>query len=156
MIKMHIDGFADLQRMMGEAGRPLLKRISLAVAVSVHGRLAKYPGKVVHPIQWKTARQRRFYFAMRRKAGLAMQYTRRSDPQSQRMVDRWAYEPYGDVGAVVGTTATYSPYVQDSDKQQPFHRNSGWVTDKQATEQTVASGDVERIVHGLVSKALGG
>lgn len=156
MIKMHIDGFADLQRMLGEAGRPLLKRISLAVAVSLHDRIAQYPGPVVHPIQWKTARQRRFYFAMRRKAGLPLKYARRTDPQSQRMVDRWAYGPYGDVGAVVGTTATYAPYVQDAEKQQPFHRNTGWVTDKQAVEQTIASGDVERIVHQLVTRALGG
>jgi hypothetical protein len=142
--------------MLGADIKPAIRSGSLAIGQEVRAELARYPGGVAAPVAWVSARQRRAYFAMRRKAGLGPRYVRNSDPMSQRLGPSWTVEPKGDMGAVVGTRATYAPWVQSKARQQPMHRATGWSTDEQAVNRVVASGRVNSIMAAAIGHALGG
>jgi hypothetical protein len=63
-------------------------RVTYFVAVAIKGVIKPY--KPQHkPVIWPSEKARRYYFAMRREAGLPMKYTRGSDPMSQRLQQSW-------------------------------------------------------------------
>ena len=121
----------------------------------VLANIAKYPGPVRYPIQWASERQRRYYFWMRRKAGLSLQYVRGSDAMSQRLGASWAVTRSGQLAWTVGTRATYARFVQSAANQQPFHSNTGWKTDQQAATEFVQSGKVVQIAGMAIKSELG-
>lgn len=105
------------------------QRSAEALAEWTRQAMMKAPGPAVHPIQWKSVRQRRYYFAMRRKAGLPAKYARGSDPQSQHLSQSWKVESLGGYrGVSLVNEASYAVFVQ-GEYQQPFHDNTGWKTD---------------------------
>lgn len=152
MITVVIDG-ADrvLARM---TLRPAFKAALRAIGEELRGKLAQYPGHSHSPVLWSSARQRRFYFAMRREAGAPPKYTRNSDMMSQRLGPSWAVAAQGDNAVVVGTRATYAPFVQSAKQQIEQHRITGWKTDEQAIRELENSGVVERIVNAAIRSAL--
>lgn len=156
MISIQVSGLSELRGRLGRKLDPYLRAATFAIGEQIRSRLARYPGPVVHPIQWASERQRRFYFAMRQRRGLPLGYVRQFDPMSQRLGPSWTTARWGDIGAVVGTRVRYAPYVQSYEKQQPFHRATGWVTDRQAIEQVQASGVIPRILNDALRRALGG
>ena len=141
-----------VMRTIGTDIKPAIRAASLAIGEEIRGKLAVYPGPVKYPIQWASEKQRRFYFAMR--AG-KLPYVRNSDAQSQRIGPSWTTARRGDIGAVVGTRATYAPWVQDSERQQPFHRNTGWITDKAAVGLVQKAGHLKDIITDAIMHALG-
>ena len=112
----------------------------LAIGNEVKAAIAVYPGPVRYPIQWASEKQRRYFFAHRQGA---LPYVRSSDAESQRLGPSWAVElqPFG---VIVGTRVTYAPFVQDAERQQPFHRNTGWKTDQKAAQEVAEGGMIER------------
>jgi len=121
-----------------------------AIAEALKGILAVYPGPVKKPIAWASRRQMIWYTNARRKAGLGP-YTRGSDPWSQALGKSWATDNRGD-NAVVGTRVTYAPWVQSDKQQQPMHKATGWVTDKQAIEKAREERVAERVWGQVVSR----
>jgi hypothetical protein len=147
---VEIDGFEEVQRLLaGLSGSGIEKAMQGAafkIAQEAQTKLMHYPGLSNSPVKWASAKQRGWYFAMRRKRGLPAEYTRISDPMSQKLRQSWAVEKVGDTGAVVGTRVTYAPYVQGEDDQQPQHKATGWKTEKDAVEDLKARSVVERVV----------
>jgi hypothetical protein len=115
------------------------------VAEALHERIAKYPGPSHRPVIWQSAGERVAYYAMRRKAGLPLKYTRQSDPMSQRLGPGWTAKRTGALEYTVGNKATYAAKVQAEAYQHPQHKATGWKTDTQAIAELRASGDIERI-----------
>lgn len=153
MITFQLEGIEELARRLGVDLKPAIRAATFAVGELVRGKIAKYPTKHT-PIQWSSVKQQRWYHAMRKQAGLPANYTRQSDPMSQRLGASWTTEHHGDTDAIVGTRVTYAKWVQSADFQWQQHAASGWVTDKQAVEAVKQSGDVPKIVQDAVENAL--
>ncbi len=117
----------------------------IAVAKSVKKDISKVPGPVKYPIQWTSAKQRRYYFAMRRKivgqelsrtnsfgrrigkirTGHNFAYRRRVDVTSHDFSRNWSVQSQGGRSASVWNMTSYARYVS-GDEQQRFHRYTGW------------------------------
>jgi len=142
-----------LQRAMSSLTGPLLEkfkgRVTYYVAMAIQGVIKPY--KPQHtPVIWPSEKSRRYYFAMRREAGLPMKYTRGSDPMSQRLQQSWtiARRP---TSATLGNRATYAPYVASDQYQTEQHAATGFTTDKQAAEQVIESGTMKRIIDAHIN-----
>jgi hypothetical protein len=151
-----------LQSAIGNLTGPLLSkfkdRITYYVAVAIKGQIQPYPGPVkythqrkdgTYGVKWPSDAARKAYFAERRKRGLPMQYTRGSDPMSQRIQQSWTIRR-GNAEATLGNRATYAPYVASSEYQTEQHAATGFTTDEQAAEQTIESGVMGRIVEAQI------
>ncbi len=121
-----------------------------AIAEALKNIITVYPGPVHRPIVWASPAQRAAYIAKRREAGLGP-YVRNSDPFSQRLGASWATANRGN-SAIVGTRVTYAPWVQSDKQQQPMHKATGWVTDKQAIEKAREERVAERVWGQVVEK----
>jgi hypothetical protein len=154
-----ITGLERAQKLLGIDLRPVGQAIARGVATEIHRRIAVAPGPAKHPILWASNKQRKWWFAHRRDKGLPFEYTRNSDPESQRLEASWTVEQT-PTGARVGTRASYAPWVQSAEQtahggpQTAQHAASKWVTDQEAVDATVASGDIERIAVSTVVAAL--
>ena len=134
-------------------------RATYYVAIAIKGIIQPYPGPVkythqrkdgTYGVKWPSEKARRYYFAMRREAGLPMKYTRGSDPMSQRMQQSWtiARRP---TEATLGNRATYAPYVASEQYQTDQHAATGFTTDRQAAEQVIQSGTMKRIIDAHIN-----
>jgi hypothetical protein len=154
-----ITGLERAQHMLNIDVRAVGQTIARGVGEVVRSHIAVYPGPAASPVKWASNKQRRWWFAHRREKGYAPGYTRNSDPESQRLGASWTVEQT-PTGARVGTRASYAPWVQASEAtahggpQTAQHAASKWVTDESAIQQTVASGDIERIAVAAVVAAL--
>jgi phage gpG-like protein len=160
-VTLEIKGLDVLMAKLGQGATPVLRTLTRGIAEEVKGEIARYPGKVKRPIQWASDKQRRWWFATRRKAGLGP-YVRNSDPWSQRIGPSWATAQRGETSAVVGTRVTYAPWVQRAGKlsrldaaegmgvQQPMHAATGWVTDAQAVRTVNESGVARDILAAIL------
>lgn len=152
MISIEVRGLEDVERKLSVPLPLVLLPAWLAVGEEVRNAIATYPGPVALPFRWASPAQRRAVMAKRRELG---PYVRGSDAMSQRLGPSWTVQPLG-MGAVVGTPATYGPYVQSAENQQPGHQATGWKTDEQAVREVEASGVIEEIVERTLRAALGG
>ena len=148
-----------MQQLSG-AGLSMFKRkVTYLVATAIKGVIQPYKRKHSGPVIWPSEKARRYYFAMRRKAGLPMKYTRGSDPMSQRVQQSWVVRSSKE-SAVLGNTATYAPYVASDQYQTEQHKATGFTTDKQAAEKVVNGPAMRRIIdeniRQMLDKAFGG
>ena len=134
------------------------QRAGRKIGEELKNTMQRYPGPSHQPVKWASEKQRRWYFAMRRKEKLPIKYTRIKDPMSQKLGQSWAVKQITG-GAVVGNTALYGPAVQSDEYQTEQHKLTGWITDKKAVEELERSGLIGRIVmaevHDLVRGVLG-
>lgn len=154
-IVIDIEGIDGAVRLLDRSFAPVMQTITLAVGELVRDEIGTYPGPVVRPIEWASPRQRAYYFAMRRQVGLDLEYTRISDPMSQRLKESWTSDQIGAHDAVVTSRADYAYWVQSAEGQQPFHRNTGWITDERAVQNVEDSGDVGRVAGDVIARWLG-
>ena len=142
-----------LQSAINNLTGPLLikfgTRATYYVAVAIKGVIQPYPLGKNSPVKWPSEKARRYYFAMRREAGLPMEYTRGSDPMSQRTQQSWTIAR-GTAAATLGNRATYAPYVASSQYQTEQHAATGFTTDEQAAEQMIQSGVMPRIIEAQI------
>ena len=85
-----------LERGLFESGKEVLK-----IA-------ATEPGPSAQPVEWKSEKQRRFYFAMRREQGLPPKYTR-----SGRLRASWVLRRNDATSWLVTSSAPYAKFVQE-------------------------------------------
>lgn len=128
----------------------IFQTAAIAVAKELQAEARPYPGEVAYPIEWKSEKQRRFYFAMR---GKNLPYVRQSDDMSERLLESWAIEPYGKIGAVLKNNAIYAPFVIGDD-QQPFHRNTGWRILREVAKEFFQSGRANAIYEKVIGQML--
>lgn len=83
---------------------------------------SNYPGPVVYPIEWKSERQRRAFFATNG-FGKGIPYKRTGTLKASWFSDVKQLDDA--VEAEVGNSADYARFVI-WENQQPFHRNTGW------------------------------
>jgi hypothetical protein len=132
-LSVTIRGLEQLRAKLGKGADPIIKALTRGIAEDLRARIAKYPGPVKHPIEWASPAQRGAYFAKRKGMG---PYTRGSDSWSEKLGPSWATENRG-LDAVVGTRVSYAPWVQSKERQQPMHRNTGWVTDEEVIRAAI-------------------
>ena len=147
-------GIEKLQHAINELHGPGLTRFkgraTYHVAVALQGMFKVRPHGSHQPVKWASKKQQRWYHAMRRKAGLPLQYTRGSDPMSQRSGAAWGIRRAA-TEATLGNRATYSPYVVSSEYQTAQHKATGWRTDAQIAEQAMSDGTVRRIIDANIA-----
>ena len=161
MARISIDNEDELKRMLerldftGPDFDKAMGRATLKIAKEIQNEMQQYPGPSNRPVKWASRKQQIWYFAARAEDGLPLEYTRKSDPWSQRLQQSWGTRARGDNDAVVGSRATYSPWVQSSELQQPQHEATGWITDEEAVKEVVRTGVVSRIVIAELETMLG-
>lgn len=141
-----IDGIDWIIADFGQKFAATARRMSLGIGEIGKNTIAKYPGPANSPVRWSSEKQRRFYFAMRRKAGLSPQYARISDPMSQRLGQHWEVEPEGTTDAVLGNTTPYGKWVHTAKDQWSQHTATGWTTDEQVVDALGRNLDIGRLV----------
>jgi hypothetical protein len=154
MARIEIRGLDVLVKRLGAGIEPALAAATLAIGEEIRDKIATYPGPAHSPVIWSSERQRRYYFARRRREGLDLRYIRQTDKWSQRLVQGWVVQRRGRFGAVVGNKATYAPWVQDADRQTRQHKASRWQTDKEAVGAVIKSGVVEKILEQAIRGVL--
>ncbi len=144
-VTVRIDGLERLMsKLNGEQARRFRHRVQVGVAEEVRNAIAQYPPPPKYPLRWASAKQRRYVLSMARRGLIPLPYVRQFAPSSQRLGPSWKTVVKGEE-VFVGTMVTYAPYVQSHEKQQPFHADTGWKTDKMAAEEVTSSGVMERI-----------
>lgn len=137
VVTIEIRGLDRLRRKFGELeGVRWMRGVLVALGSDVKSNVARAPGPVSHPIRWASERQRRYYFAMRRAAGLPIGYTRESDPMSERLLGGWNQAVSADgLTVTVGNRASYGRFVMDETYQQGMHKDTGWRTIQQIAKE---------------------
>jgi hypothetical protein len=121
------------------------ERAGQKIALELLNTLSRKPGPSHQPVLWDSEKQRRAYFAQRRKDGLDPKYRRHSDPWSQKSSVTWATRKITG-GTLLGNPATYAPHVYSHQYQTRQHKATGWTTDKEAADQAFRDGTVARHV----------
>lgn len=154
-ITIRVDGAEAVSRRLNVNIMDAIRPGIMALAAEVKNRLQADPPPAHSPVIWASAKQKRWWFAHRSEKGLPLDYTRESDPESQRLRASWAIQPTKD-GAIVGTRTLYAPWVQAAQPtsaggpQTAQHKATGWVTDEKV------AGDIERekIAVDAITRAL--
>jgi len=148
---MRIEGLERVQRMIRRLSSAefdrVLQKAALAIGEHIRAEIANYPGSPRYPLRWASDKQRRYVMALVRRFG---PYRRRFSAMSQNLGQSWAVRPMASTAAVVGTRVTYAPYVQSATHQQPFHADTGWVTDREAVARVKRSGVIHRIMRAAI------
>ena len=152
---IELRGFDALYKKLGQKMDPHVQAMTLAIGEQLRKVISRYPGPAHKPVIWDSDKQRRWWFASRRDAGLDPWYTRNSDRWSQRLGPSWAVRKRGSMDAIVGTKATYAARVQSDKRQTRQHKATGWITDKAAIAQVRASGVIARIWKDTVARMFG-
>ena len=158
------DSLDDLQAALARLTGPQLmkvgERAGVKIALELEHRLSNKPGPSNQPVKWASKKQRAWYFAARRKAGLDLKYKRNSDPWSQKSSVSWGIVGRRSGETVLGNPATYAPYIYSHEHQTEQHKATGWMTDKKAADAVFREGLVARHVmaevHSLVKDAFRG
>ena len=131
---------------------PVLRDITFAVGELVRSEIAVDPGPSHQRVIWASERQRRYYFWMRREAGLSPGYSRGNDDMSQSLRNSWTISHHGSTDAIVDNKASYGPWVQNEIYQTAQHKATGWITDEKAVKNVEKSGDVEHVAKKIIAK----
>lgn len=152
MIEVSVVIPPDLLKQLDPANvEKALRLATFEVGKAVRVILVKPAPPSNSPVIWASAKQRAYYFAMRRAQGLPPKYDR-----TNKLQDNWQVEHSGATDAVVANRdLAYAQYVQRWSYQSRQHAATGWPTDALAAETVKRSGDVERITDAAVRKEFG-
>lgn len=143
-----------LERLSGRDFQRYLQAGLRGVGEEIRDKLAVYPLPPKYPLRWASEKQAFYVKRILRKS--LGPYIRRFDPMSQNLGQSWAVEVESPLRVIVGTTVTYAPYVQSAEYQQPFHADTGWVTDEQAVQKVRESGVIDEMISVAIERALRG
>lgn len=148
---IRIVGLGAVQRKLNIDLKPALSAATKAIALEIQGEIAPYPpSTIANSPSNPTGRwyERGYGPKWRVKSGAV-----HGRATSQTLGRRWAVKQRG-LGAVLGNSATYSPFVHDKNKQARFHGARGWVTDATAIENVIRSGAARRIIGQAITRAI--
>lgn len=148
-VEIKIDGLEDLLSRLSEAAeKKFWVRARFAGAELLRDVIAQYPPLPHYPLRWASRKQFIWYMSAIRRGQIQAPYVRQHG-SSQRLGSSWTSAIEGN-DVFCGTEVTYAKYVQSEEHQQPFHKDTGWRTDKFAAEQVAKGGDLERAVKDLL------
>lgn len=152
---IRVDGIDRLLNKLKRLDSPELVRAlqasAMAIAEKIRDELTPYPPPPRYPLRWASEKQRRYVMSLVRRYG---PWRRGSHPLSQDLANSYTVKPFTSTAALLYSRATYAVYVQSAQHQQPFHRDTGWTTDKQAIERVRRSGVIRRILHAALRRFL--
>lgn len=154
MMTVRVDGVDRLLRDLDKLqSRQFRFRLRVVIGELLRNAIARYPPKPQYPLRWASQKQRFWHKRAAELGEIEVPYRRQFSLQSQRTGLGWAVATESD-NVFVGTRVTYAPYVQSAAKQQPFHADTGWVTDEKAVNEVAASGDISRVARKLLDSLL--
>lgn len=128
-----------------------------AAAFYVKGKLMQYPAVSRRPQPFKTAKQRRAFFAMLKDGTIEVPYYRGDNPKSESLATSWTLrKEFGGLRYTVGTNVSYARLVMDRDEQAMYHKVTGWQTVQDIAEDPEVTGEVLRLIGKGIEVALGG
>ena len=137
MSEVRIDGMEELvKRITTIQQMRRFKKALKAGAVHLHAKIRRAP-KVSRRRNMRlygnspdAIRNRRGYFYHLQKGDIDVPYYRGSSKSSEKLSDGgWSISTEMDGWrAVVGTSVSYAPLVQDRDEQTSYHAQTGWET----------------------------
>ena len=113
--------------------RPTMK----TVGQHLKEKAKSYPGGNQHrPQPFKTAKQRRFFFAALRRGDIEVPYRRGVSPGSENLSKRWHFKTdRGGTGVTLTNNASYAGLVMGPNEQTAYHAETGWKTTDQIAEE---------------------
>ena len=158
MLSITVLNADQVQRILGRDLTTDLAAMTKAVAAVIQDRLAPYPPATEAnspKTGWIKGGPNYWY-----ERGYGPRWIRKdgsynSAKTSEMMNRQWTIEPTASTSHILGNRATYARWLHSSEEQVTWAGPRGWVTDRKAVEQTVASGDIERIAAEALAKMLG-
>lgn len=131
-----------------------LKALEQAVgetALYLRGKVSEYPRTRRRKMVFRSARQRRAFFAMLRSGDIEVPYRRGMSPGSETLGRRWAVERSNSgLTATVGNNVKYAQYVV-GERQASYHKGNWVKTGDVVKRETPA---VQRIFDKHIRRAL--
>lgn len=108
-----------------------------AAALHVKGKVSKYPqGNQHRPQEFKTDKSRRFFFWALKAGVIEVPYRRGQSPGSEDHGQSWTIKGMKNgLQQIVGSDTSYGELLQSEAKQTSYHRQTGWRTVEDVTEQ---------------------
>lgn len=146
---LEIDGIEAASRLIGQDLAPVLDSIILALSLEVQGRIAPYPPARPRRQPFKSARQRRGFFAKLRSGKIQVPYRR-----TGQLGQKWV--PDKSQGQIrLRNTRGGAKYVHSAKEQARYHAGN-WKTDAGVAEQVVSDGTAARVTEQALQHAFGG
>ena len=106
-----------------------------AAAIFLKGKIQKAPPVIrrrnmrLYGNSPEAARMRRGFFYHLKHGDIEVPYIRGQSRNSKKLSQSWTVDSANmGFAAIVGTSVSYAPLVQDRDEQASYHTQSGWVT----------------------------
>lgn len=130
-----IEGLDALERKLGRLRAVEVLRIPMAQSVHLlHGAVQDYPPASGRKMKWKSAKQRRWFFANLREGNIVIPYRRRkSGGLAGSWVARVEASPRTLTG-IVTSKISYGPLVMHPQRQADYHRGTWPTTDTIVTK----------------------
>lgn len=127
---IRLEGMDALLKRISDLGR--LRRVRAATKVAaahVKRKFQEYPPASRRKQLFKSAKQRRAFFAKLRSGEIEVPYVRGSSPGSRNLKQNWTLvEANEGLTQIVANATPYGPLVHDNEKQTRYHRETGWPT----------------------------
>lgn len=151
-MSVEVDGLDELMALIVIDLRPALFVALLAIAAEAQDRIAPYPAASHRPQPFKTAKQRRGFFARLKKGEITVPYQRRG--AAGGALGSWRIVPAQGSGQVQLTnTSPHAALLHGARTQAAYHAATGWKTDKGVADAIADDGTAGRIVNDAVSAA---
>ena len=110
-----------------------------------------YPPQSHKPMKWKSAKQRRWFFANLRAGNIEVPYRRGQSPGSEKLGASWTRKLERGVNpsVTIGTRVSYAPWVMDKDRQADYHKGN-WPTVQSIAEKR--ANDVKRFIETALQR----
>lgn len=146
MTTLDITGISEAIALVEQNLAPALDAAIFGIVTEMQGRIAPYPAPRRQRQAFKTAKQRRGFFAKLRKGKITVPYRRTGQLGSKWVVDR------GSGQLRMRNTRRGAKYVHSEKDQAAYHRGN-WKTDKGVADEVVQDGTAAQIVEQALQKA---
>ncbi len=159
-VRGNVDDFTLNLLARSDGGRALLRKASMAGALTALSFIKPYPEKnrpsrsSVYGQTWKSAKQRRYFFFALRKGIIQVPYRRGLSPGSQRLGRSWTAKQVDDTSVAIGTNVSYARMVKDEGAQTKYMKAVGWTTIQQDLER--GKREVFETMNTVIRRALMG
>lgn len=143
-----IQGLDDVQAVI-KAIVPAIDASLMAIAEEARDRIAPYPAPRRQKQAFKTAKQRRGFFAKLRKGQITVPYRRTDDA-----LNRWGQPVKQERSVALRNTSPHARWVHSSKQQASYHKGN-WKTDEGVAEEIMSDGTAAKIIEQALQHAIG-